>query len=102
MEMERGYAVVKIYTKKLAIVGKILVTEKEFRRGRLSDFLNRDDIQFVPIHDAHVFSIDTKKPLSSKTFILLNKSQIEWLIPIKEPDYKYSAQGDMNLGLNDQ
>ncbi|MBN2054212.1 hypothetical protein JW905_04780 [bacterium] len=97
MEMERGFAVVKIYTEKLAIVGKILVTEKEFRRGRLSDYLNRSDIQFVPIHDAHVFSMDTKKPISSKVFVLLNKNEIQWLIPIKEPEYSYTTDASLTF-----
>ena len=69
----------------VAIVGKIHVTEKEFHKGRLSDYMNREDITFIPIHDAHIFSLETKSPLEKKLFILLNKNSIEWVIPIKEP-----------------
>lgn len=97
MEIERGYAVVKVYTERWAVVGKILVTEKEFRRGRLSDYLNRDDVTFIPIHDAHVFSRDNHKPVSRKVFILLNKTRIDWLIPIKEPDYSYDREEELGF-----
>ena len=55
MELEQGLAIVKIFTRDLAIVGKIMITEKEFHRGRLSDYFNRADLAFIPVQDAHIF-----------------------------------------------
>lgn len=85
MSTESAFAVVKIFTRDVAIVGKVLIMEKEFHKGRLSDYLNREDVLFIPIHGAHVFSLDSKTPLEKDAFVLLNKNSIEWVIPIKEP-----------------
>ncbi len=90
MNDEEKNAVIKIYTREYAIVGKIMISVDESNNQRLSDYLNRPDVDFIPIHEAHVFSLDTKKPISSKVFILLNKREIKWLVPIKEPANKIS------------
>lgn len=86
MESEAGIAVVKIFTRDTAIVGKIMITEKEFHKGRLSDYLNREDLTFIPIQDAHIFSLESRTPIETKVFMLLNKNSVEWVIPIKEPE----------------
>ena len=99
MEFQRGHAVVKIYTPKFAIVGKILVTEREYQRGRLSDYLNRPELVFIPVHDAHIFSLKTKKALQTNTFILLNKRQVDWIIPVREPGQAFRESGESEFVL---
>ncbi|MBI2568783.1 MAG: hypothetical protein HYV63_17325 [Candidatus Schekmanbacteria bacterium] len=61
------------------------MTEKEFRKGRLSDYLNRQDIDFIPINDAHVFNLESGRPIASRIFVLLNKRHINWVHPMREP-----------------
>ncbi|MFC1852732.1 hypothetical protein ACFL27_21245 [candidate division CSSED10-310 bacterium] len=85
MEEDSALAVVKIFTRDMAIVGKIMITEKEYHKGRLSDYMNRSDVLFIPVQEAHVISLETKTPIESRVFLLLNKNVIEWVIPIREP-----------------
>ncbi len=99
MELERGFAVVKIYTEQFAIVGKILLVEREYNRGRLSDYMNRADMKFVPLHEAYVFSLRTKKAVSSKSFMLLNKNAISLIIPAREPEDRSSDVSMEAFGL---
>ena len=86
--LESGFAVVKIYTEHLAIVGKIRVLRRDAESGNLLGFINQPGIRFLPVQDATVLSTRDKKPLAKKTLILLNKAQIEWILPIKEPEFR--------------
>ncbi len=97
MEVERGYAVVEMHSRNLIIVGKVLVTEKEFRRGRLSDYVNRAEVSFVPVNDARIIDVGTKEKIDEKKFMLVNKNAIDWIIPIKEPKYKYGIDSCYEL-----
>jgi hypothetical protein len=92
MDTERNHAIVKFHVRDLVIVGKVLVTEKEFRRGRLSDYLNRKDILFLPVHDAHIFHGETNKTIDNKVFILLRKEAVDWIVPIKEPQLAFETE----------
>ncbi len=85
-KMVQGFAVAKIYTRTLTIVGKVMVTATTLGNLRLAHFLNLEEVQFVLVQDATVLSVRDKKPVAKKTSILLNKSQITWVIPIKEPE----------------
>jgi len=92
MEVENRFAIVKFHVGELVVVGKVMVTEKEFRRGRLSDYLNRKDILFVPVHEAHIFHVQTNDTIDTKVFILLRKEAIDWIVPIKEPQITFETE----------
>jgi len=80
----RRDAVVKIYTSQFKIIGNILIPA-EGTATRLTDLLNNGDRNFIPITNAKVLSVTSGRVVDSDCFVVINKTDISVLVPIKEP-----------------
>ncbi|MEA3506944.1 MAG: hypothetical protein U9R36_05600 [Elusimicrobiota bacterium] len=83
----RQTAEVIIYIKDVKIEGNIY-TRSEYRRGRISDALNRDKERFLAVTDARVFDCATSKELDGKDFMFVNKDHIIYVKPKDKNDEK--------------
>jgi hypothetical protein len=64
------------------IVGD-LTLPREGYRSRLSDFLNRGDIDFVPLTDAEIMSTDGVAP-TRRSFIAVARQHVQLAYPAAE------------------
>ncbi|MBU1627494.1 hypothetical protein KKB18_09020 [bacterium] len=80
----RRDAIVKIYTSQFKIIGNILIPA-EGSSTRLTDLMNIKDRGFIPITNARVMSLTSGKVIDSDCFVVINKSEINIIVPIKEP-----------------
>jgi hypothetical protein len=80
----RRDAVVKIYTSHFKIIGNVLIPASG-SATRLTDLLNTKDRSFIPVTNAKVMSLTSGKVVDSDCFIIINKTDITVIVPIKEP-----------------
>ncbi len=57
---------------------------KDFYRGRLTDFLNLKDVQFIPITEAEIYRKDTGELVTKAECIVLNKDFVVSILPFGE------------------
>ncbi len=48
----------------------------KFQNTRLLDMLNKSQGSFIPVSDAHIYSLDTGKLIFESSFLALNMSKI--------------------------
>lgn len=72
---------VEIFTNNLKIIGFAHLRPDSYR-GRLTDLLNEQNLNFLPVTDAKVFRRDTEEIIYKTDCIALNKDLIEAVIPI--------------------
>jgi len=80
----RRDALVKIYTTQFKIIGNVLIPA-EGTATRLTDLLNFKERNFVPITSAKIMSLSSGKIVDSECFLIVNKTDIKIIVPIKEP-----------------
>jgi hypothetical protein len=80
----RRDALVKIYTTHFKILGNVLIPA-EGTATRLTDLLNFKERNFVPITNAKIMSLSSGKVVDSDCFVIVNKTDIKIIVPIKEP-----------------
>ncbi|MDI6891954.1 MAG: hypothetical protein QMD08_03000 [Actinomycetota bacterium] len=74
---------VEVNTSSSRIVGHAHLL-KDFYRGRLTDFLNLKDVQFIPITEAEIYRRDTGGLVAEVKCIVLNKDFVESILPLSE------------------
>ena len=71
-----GKAQVEIWTERYRIIGKLHIPPGGAYRGRLSDFLNREDTAFLSLTEVTVSSLEAEDVLWQGEFLALNKGSI--------------------------
>lgn len=74
---------VKIFTANNVVTGHVHVPATGYR-GRVSDLLNTEDFEFLPVTDANLFTHDGNGPIASEDCVIINKHIIHSVIPIGE------------------
>lgn len=74
---------VKIYTNNNLVTGYVHVLSVGYRR-RVSDLLNQEGVEFLPVTDARLYSLDGGVPLATEECVILNKHIIHSVIPLGE------------------
>ncbi|RMF93053.1 MAG: hypothetical protein D6736_02395 [Nitrospinota bacterium] len=78
--MEHELRSVTIYTLQFKIQGQIRVPPDGYR-ARISDLLNRETTQFIPIVNAKVFNLRNDGVIVSSPVVVVNKAQITLVFP---------------------
>jgi hypothetical protein len=73
---------VVLETRRHRIVGD-LTLPREGYRSRLSDFLNRGDLDFVPLTDAEIISTDGAAP-ERRSFVAVARQHVQLAYPAAE------------------
>jgi hypothetical protein len=82
---------VVLETPRHRIVGD-LTLPREGYRSRLSDFLNRGDLDFVPLADAEIMSTDGEAP-QRRSFIAVARHHVQLAYPAAETADRVSERG---------
>ncbi|MGH9195724.1 MAG: DUF6812 domain-containing protein, partial [Acidimicrobiia bacterium] len=72
---------VKIYTNNNLVTGYVHVHSVGYRR-RVSDLLNQEGLEFLPVTEARLYSHDGAVPLATEECVILNKHIIHSVIPL--------------------
>lgn len=74
---------VKVFTTDRLVTGYLHVPVTGYRT-RVSDLMNQEGIEFLPITDATLYAADSSEALSTSRCIILNKHLIHLLVPDDE------------------
>ena len=80
--METRVERVVLETPKHRIVGD-LTLPREGYRSRLSDFLNRGDLEFIPLVNAEIFSGDGGEA-DARSFLAVARSHVQLAYPFED------------------
>jgi hypothetical protein len=82
MDMETRVERVVLETPKHRIVGD-LTLPREGYRSRLSDFLNRGDLEFIPLVNAEISSTNGGPP-EQRSFLAVARTHVQLAYPYEE------------------
>jgi hypothetical protein len=71
---------VRIQTANNVVVGFVHVPTTGYRR-RVSDLLNQEGFDFLPVTQARVYSLDGSETLGTEECLIVNKRIIQTLVP---------------------
>jgi hypothetical protein len=83
--METRVERVVLETERHRITGD-LTLPREGYRSRLSDFLNRGDIDFIPLVNCEIASMNGGAPTDRRTFIAVARTHVHLAYPHSEDD----------------
>lgn len=93
---------VKIYTVQNVVTGYVHIPASGYR-GRVSDLLNQEGFDFLPVTEAQLFSHDGTVALAREECVIINKRIIHSVIPYGEdygePPTGAGGQGRIGEGL---
>jgi len=71
---------VTILVERFRIIGDMY----RYQGARLLDLVNIKDTAFIPVTDAHIFSLSDGKLLHATSFVGVNRNQISFFYPMEE------------------
>jgi hypothetical protein len=81
--METRVERVVLETPRHRIVGD-LTLPREGYRSRLSDFLNRGDLEFIPLVNAEISSMTNGRPTEGRAFLAVARSHVQLAYPYED------------------
>jgi hypothetical protein len=78
---------ITVFLREIRIEGTIF-TMSEYRRGRLSDALNRGKEKFLSVTDATVYECENDEPIAREKLLFINKDHILYVKPAPSQEKK--------------
>lgn len=83
--MDNGLTSVTIYTLQFKVQGQVVLPPEGYR-SRVSDLLNKEVVQFIPLLNARVCNLKGEVIIASAPVIVINKEQITLVLPEPEEE----------------